>query len=112
MGDNIQMKNYRAPGRAPKLPELDLVRKRPRNYIEWRTLRLWDRLPASERDVPGYLLRLAREKAGMTQKQLAETIETTQQAAAQAERWVSNPSINFMKRWAMACGKRVRVEME
>jgi len=106
------MKNYLAPERVRKLPELDLVRKRPRNYIEWRALRHWDRLPASERDVPGYLLRLAREKAGLTQKQLAETIETTQQAVAQAERWTSNPSINFIKRWVRICGMKIRLEME
>ena len=98
-------------GSSKKLPELDLIRKKPRDYLEWKTLRLWDRLPASERDVPGYLLRLAREKAGLTQKQLADELETTQQAVAQAERWTSNPSINFMKRWAAACGMKMRVEM-
>ncbi len=99
-------------GSSKKLPELDLIRKKPRNYLEWKTLRQWDRLSASERDIPGYLLRLAREKAGLTQKQLAETIETTQQAVAQAERWISNPSINFMKRWVAACGTRIGLELE
>lgn len=112
MGDNIQMKNYRAPENTGKLLDLDLVRKRPRSYIEWKALRLWERLPASERDISGYLLRLSREKAGLTQKQLAVKLDITQQAVAQAERWPSNPSINFMKCWAMACGKRVRVEMD
>ena len=112
MGDNIQLKNYRPPQITARLPELRLSRKKPRNYIEWRALRLWERLPASERDVPGYLLRLAREEARLTQKQLAEAIETTQQAVAQAERWTSNPSINFMKRWAAACGTRIRIELE
>ncbi len=98
---------------SPKrLPELDLVRKKPRDYCEWKTLRQWDRLSASERDVPDYLLRLARENAGLTQKQLAEAIETTQQAVAQAERWKANPSINFMKRWAVACKTRIRIELE
>ncbi|MCJ7500035.1 helix-turn-helix domain-containing protein [bacterium] len=97
---------------SKSFPDLDLIRKKPRDYIEWKTLRLWDRLPASERDTPGYLLRMAREKAELTQKQLAEELETTQQAVAQAERWTSNPSINFMKRWAAACGTRIRIELE
>ena len=97
---------------SKRLPELDLVRKKPRDYCEWKTLRQWDRLSASERDVPGYLLRLVREEAELTQKQLAEVIETTQQAVAQAERWVSNPSVNFMKRWTQACGKRIKLEVE
>ena len=112
MGKKIQLKNYRAPEKARNLPELILVRKKPRSYVEWRTLRLWDRLQASERDVPGYLLRLAREKARLTQKQLADELEISQQAVAQAERWTSNPSINFIKRWAVACGTGIRVELE
>ena len=106
------MKSYRAAESTGKLPELDLVRQKPREYYEWKTLRLWDRLPASERDVPGYLLRIVREKAGLTQQQLAGELETTQQAVAQAERWTSNPSVNFMKRWGRACGKLIRVELE
>jgi len=111
MGDDKQLKSYRTPENIGKLPELNLIRKRPREYLEWRTLRLWERLPASERDVPGYLLRMAREEAGLTQVQLANELETTQQAVAQAERWTSNPSINFMKRWARACGVVIRVEL-
>jgi DNA-binding XRE family transcriptional regulator len=98
-------------GSSKGLPELDLIRKKPRNYLEWKTLRQWDRLSASERDIPGYLLRLAREESGLTQQQLADALEITQQAVAQAERWASNPSVNFMKRWARACGKRIRVEV-
>ena len=106
-----RMKNYRAPDRTGKLPELDPVRKRPRVYLEWKTLRMWERLPTSERDIPGYLLRMAREKAGLTQQQLAVELATTQQAVAQAERWTSNPSIYFVRRWAVACGMGIRVEM-
>jgi DNA-binding XRE family transcriptional regulator len=112
MGDNIQLKSYRAPESVGKLPELNLVRKRPREYLEWRTLRLWERLPVSERDIPGYLLRMAREEAGLTQQRLADELEITQQAVAQAERWIYNPSVNFMKRWARACGMSTRIELE
>jgi DNA-binding XRE family transcriptional regulator len=112
MVKEIQMKNYRSPELADKLPTLDLVRKKPRDYIEWKTLRLWERLPEAERGIPGYLLRLARENAGLTQQQLADKLEITQQAVAQAERWMSNPSVNFMKRWAKVCGRRLKVEMK
>ncbi len=105
------MKNYQSRQSTYKLPELNLIRKRPRDYFEWKTLRQWDRLSSSERYVPGYMLRLAREKAGLTQKQLANELEITQQAVAQAERWTSNPTINFMKRWAVACEMRIKVEM-
>jgi DNA-binding XRE family transcriptional regulator len=55
---------------------------------------------------------MVREEAGLTQRQLADELATTQQAVAQAERWTSNPSVNFMKRWGRACGKLIRVELE
>jgi DNA-binding XRE family transcriptional regulator len=112
MGPETKMRSYRAPGKTNRLPELDLVRNRPREYLEWRTLRRWERLPVSEKDVPGYLLRMAREEAGLTQQRLAGVLEITQQAVAQAERWISNPSVNFMKRWAKACGKSIKIELE
>ncbi len=107
-----KINTYQSRESTGKLPALNLIRKRPRDYFEWKTLRQWDRLSASERDVPGYMLRLAREKAGLTQKQLANELEITQQAVAQAERWIYNPSVNFMKRWARACGMSTRIELE
>jgi DNA-binding XRE family transcriptional regulator len=106
-----KINTYQSRESTSKLPALNLIRKRPRDYFEWKTLRQWDRLSVSERDVPGYMLRLAREKEGLTQKQLANELEITQQAVAQAERWTSNPSINFMKRWSVACGMRMKVEI-
>ena len=112
MGKNLQLKDYRAPEWALELPGLALVRKKPRSYIEWKALRRWERLPTLERDVPGYLLRMARENAELTQKQLADKLDITQQAVAQAERWTSNPSISFMKRWAAACRAVMRLELE
>jgi len=59
--------------------------------------------------VPGYLLRIARESAGLTQVQLAEQMGITQQAVARAERWGSNPTIAFMRRWARACGQSLEL---
>ncbi len=81
----------------------NLTRRRPRNYIEWTTLRRWGKLPEREAFVPGFNLRHAREEAGITQAELAQKLGVTQQAVAQAERWDSNPTIAFIKRWADAC---------
>jgi DNA-binding XRE family transcriptional regulator len=89
-----------------------LSRRRPRAFLEWRTLRSWGKLPDREADVPGYLLRTVRESAGLTQTQLAEQMGITQQAIARAERWSSNPTIAFMRRWASACGRNLELRFE
>jgi len=89
----------------------NLTRHRPRSFLEWRTLRGWGKLPNRESSVPGYLLRTAREEAGITQAQLALKLGVTQQAVAQAERWDSNPSIAFIKRWADACNHRLELQL-
>ena len=94
------------------LPELNLVRKKPRNFLEWKTLRRWNQLPTAERSIPGYLLRLARDEAGLTQKVLASRLGTSQQAVAQAERWQSNPTIGFMMEWMRICGRKLTVDFE
>ena len=86
-----------------------LTRRRPRAFLEWKTLRGWGKLPDREAEVPGYLLRIARESAGLTQAQLAEQMGITQQAVARAERWASNPTIAFMRRWARACGRSLEL---
>ncbi len=75
--------------------------------MEWKTLRRWGKLPLSEQARPGYLLRLAREEGGLTQKALAEKLGVTQQAVAQAERWTANPTVSYMLRWIGACGQRL-----
>ncbi|MFW6012113.1 MAG: helix-turn-helix transcriptional regulator [bacterium] len=86
-------------------------RTRPRSYLEWKTLRRWEKLPPWEPLCPGYLLRLAREEAELTQAELAEELGVTQQAIARAERWDSNPTVRLMERWAEACGNRLRIEL-
>jgi DNA-binding XRE family transcriptional regulator len=91
------------------LPLLDLPRGKPRSYLEWKTLRRWDQLPSQERSTPGYLLKLAREETGLTQKELALRLNTSQQAIAQAERWQSNPTMSFMRSWMKACGKKLEL---
>lgn len=89
----------------------NLTRRRPRNYLEWKTLHRWGKLPERESSVPGYLLRNAREGAGFTQAQLAQKLGVTQQAVAQAERWDSNPTFAFTNRWVDACNHRLEIRL-
>jgi DNA-binding XRE family transcriptional regulator len=89
-----------------------LTRRRPRAFLEWQTLRRWGKLPDREAEVPGYLLRTVREGASLTQTQLAEQMGITQQAVARAERWGSNPTIAFMRRWARACGRSLELRFD
>ncbi len=106
------MKNYPVP-RRPLLQRLPsgLVRARPRAYPEWKALRRWGKLPEWERTPSGHLLRMTREQAKLTQTVLSERIGCTQQAVAQAERWSSNPTIEFARRWAKACGAELQIEL-
>ena len=88
-----------------------LTRRRPRAFSEWRQLRAWGKLPDRETNVPGYLLRTAREGAGLTQTQLSKRLGISQQAIARAERWGSNPTIYLLNRWAWACGQRLEIRL-
>jgi DNA-binding XRE family transcriptional regulator len=88
-----------------------LTRRRPRAFVEWRQLRAWGKLPDREAYVPGYLLRTAREEAGLTQTELAHRMGVTQQAVAGSERWSSNPTVDLMKRWGRACGRRLQIRL-
>jgi DNA-binding XRE family transcriptional regulator len=90
----------------PQLP-----RGRPRVFAEWQALRRWGKLPVWERQVAGYLLRDARVSARPKQRELAAHLGVTQQAIAQAERWVANPTVDFMRRWAEACGATLEILM-
>ncbi len=93
----------------PRLPK-DLNRRRPRSYVEWKTLRKWGKLPVWEDDPPGYLLRNLREEAGWTQRVLAQRLGCSQQAIAQAERWESNPTLRFVEAWGNALGYELSLE--
>lgn len=101
---------------APKRPvRLDLprglLRRRPRSYAKWRWLRQSGRMPAWESLPAGFLLREAREDAGLTQRALAERLGCSQQAVARAERWESNPTVGLVERWAATTGRRVVLEL-
>jgi DNA-binding XRE family transcriptional regulator len=112
MGKQSSLKTYRSPSRPvfERLPD-GLLRRKPRSFAEWSALRRWRKLPSWEIVPAGYLLRSAREKSGMTQQDVAEKLGCTQQAVAQAERWESNPSVEFLRKWAAACGARLRLEL-
>lgn len=90
----------------------DLRRRKPRDYVEWSTLRRWGKIPPWEEEPAGYLLRLVRETAGLTQARLARRIGCSQQAVAQAERWASNPTVGFARRWARAVGTEFKLSIE
>jgi len=66
----------------------------------------------SEDGAAGDLLRKAREKAGLTQTELASRLGHTQQAVAQAERAESNPTVSFLRRWARACGRSLSIRLK
>lgn len=53
----------------------------------------------------------ARAAAGLTQEALAERMGTTQSAIARLEGWRVSPSVETLRKYAKAMGKRLRVEM-
>lgn len=97
--------------REPAFPLPALSRKRPRAFEEWEALCRWGRLGHEERNVPGYQLRLARERAGLSQQELAVRLGCSQQAVSQAERWSANPTVRFIEAWARATKSRLVLEL-
>lgn len=106
MGSPSAMRVFRASSERRELPPLspNAGGRKPRDYVEWKTLRGWGQLPDWEESPPGYLLREAREGAGLTQAELGARLGCSQQAVARAERWDSNPTVGHMRRWGEACG--------
>ena len=74
-------------------------------------MKRWGRLPWQEQVVPGFLLREARELAGLSQQELARRLGCSQQAVSQAERWQSNPTVGFMESWAQETGCELILEL-
>lgn len=110
MGEPERVIKAPSPRRLPAPPP-GVKRRKPRDYVEWKTLRGWGKLPPWDELPAGYLLREAREKAGLTQAELAERLECTQQAVARAERWASNPTVAFVRRWARAVGAELTLDL-
>jgi hypothetical protein len=92
------------------LPE-GFTGRKPRAYTEWKFLKTWATLPKWESEPPGFVLRLARERSGLTQAALAKKLGCSQQAVAQAERWDSNPTVHFLREWERATDGKLSVEV-
>lgn len=99
-----------APAEPPDLPP-GVRRTRPRDPFEWKTLRRWGRLPSWAVSPSGYLLWETRERADLTQEDLAARLCCSQQAVAQAERGDSNPTAGFLRSWADATGAGLALEL-
>jgi transcriptional regulator with XRE-family HTH domain len=54
---------------------------------------------------------MARESAGLTQRELALRLGVSQPAVTQAERWISNPTVAFLRLWAEACDCELHWEL-
>ena len=67
-------------------------------------------IPSWEVNPPGYLLREARESAGVTQQRLASLLGCSQQAVSRAERFDSNPPLEFVNAWRAALGLELQTE--
>ncbi len=106
------MKVHRASDRRISLTlPRGLKRRKPRSFLEWKTLKGWGVLPDWEETRPGYLLRLWREEAGLTQEEMGSRLGCSQQAVAQAESWGSNPTVRFLQQWATALGCELKIEL-
>ncbi len=54
----------------------------------------------------------ARIRSGLTQKQLAEKMGTTQSTIARLESGTSIPTLRSLKRYAQATGSRIKIFLE
>ncbi len=66
---------------------------------------------ASEFELVSVLVK-ARSQAGLTQKQLAKRMKTTQSAVARLEGGRANPSVRTLEKFAQATGTRLKIIFE
>jgi transcriptional regulator with XRE-family HTH domain len=59
----------------------------------------------------GYLVREARERAGMTQSELAKRARTAQSAISRVECDAVSPSVDTLERWIECTGARLQVAL-
>ena len=59
----------------------------------------------------GVLLRSAREKAGLTQEQLAHKLKTKKSAISRIENHAADIRLSTLERFAQAIGKRLHVAL-
>jgi|GEM_PF-5418917 len=67
---------------------------------------------STKRSMTNSRLRRARTRAGLTQEQLAEKMETSQSAIARIESGRSISSGNTLQRFARATGTHLRIKFE
>ena len=60
----------------------------------------------------GVMLRQARERAGVTQREVAEQLETQKSAISRIENHAEDIRLSTLERYARALGKKIRVELE
>jgi transcriptional regulator with XRE-family HTH domain len=60
---------------------------------------------------PGLLIREARRNAGLTQRELASRLGTTQSALARLERPDSNPTVETLEEALLATGHRLELRV-
>lgn len=70
------------------------------------------RRPHPDETPVGEMLRQAREEVGLTQVALARQLKCSQQAIAQAERANANHTVEFLRRWARACKRRLSIQID
>jgi transcriptional regulator with XRE-family HTH domain len=58
-----------------------------------------------------HLIREARKRAGLTQAQLAERVDTTQSAIARLERGIGAPTMQRISELVEACGLELQVRL-
>jgi ribosome-binding protein aMBF1 (putative translation factor) len=59
----------------------------------------------------GVMLRQAREKAGLTQEELARRLKTKKTSVSRIENHAEDIKLSTLKRTALALGKRLRVSI-
>lgn len=60
----------------------------------------------------GVMLRRAREKAGVTQREVAEQLETQKSAISRIENHAEDIRLSTLERYARALGKKLRIKIE
>ena len=60
----------------------------------------------------GFLLKQAREEAGMTQEQIALSLQTNKTAISRIENHASDIRLSTLEKFAQALGKKLRVALE
>jgi len=60
----------------------------------------------------GVMLRQAREQAGVTQREVAQKLQTQKSAISRIENHAEDIHLSTLERYARALGKKLRVELE